>query len=72
MNERPCNETFHELRGLVNDLVRQLLASFIHFEDKLMESSDYDPELLQADQQLCCAIETLLRIREIIIFNNNN
>ena len=71
MNEDEKNAaTFHELRGLINELVRQLLASFIHFEDKLMESGEYDGELLQADQQLCCAIETMLKIRDIVIFNS--
>lgn len=59
---------FGELRGLVGDLLIQLLSSCIFFENLMMEGEEYNSELLQTDGQLVCAIETLFKIRGILIF----
>ena len=59
---------FGELRGLVSDLLNQLLSSCIFFENLMMEGEEYNSELLQTDGQLVGAIETLFKIREILIF----
>lgn len=70
VNEDKYEVTFKELRGLINDLTRQLLSSCINLDDKLMESECYDSELLQTDAQISCAIKTLLKIRSILIYYN--
>ena len=59
---------FGELRGLVSDLLTQLLSSCIFLENLMMEGEEYNSELLQTDGQLVGAIETLFKIREILIF----
>ena len=53
-----------EIKGLVADIIRQLLSSCIHL-GSAMEGQKHNPDLLQADQQLTLAVETMLRIRAL-------
>jgi hypothetical protein len=59
---------FGELRGLVSDLLDQLLSSCIFFDNLMVEGEEYNSDLLQTDGQLVSAIVTLFKIREILIF----
>lgn len=72
VNEDKYEGTFKELRALTNDLTRQLLSSCINLDDKLMESGCYDSDLLATDEQISCAIKTLLKIRSIVIYYNKH
>lgn len=59
---------FSQLRGLASDLLNELLSLCIFFENLMMGGEKYNSELLQVNGQLVGAIETLFKIREILIF----
>lgn len=56
-----------DIRGLINDMIHQLLPAAIALEDILIES-DSDVNLLHTDNQLVSAIKTLYKIRSILMF----
>jgi hypothetical protein len=67
--EKKLYNGFDEVRGLLNDLMHQLLSSCIFFEDTLCNSGEERDNFIQADQQLTRAVETTFRIREIVMFH---
>lgn len=57
-----------EIKGLVGDIIRQLLSSCILLGNA-MDGQKNNHDLLQADQQLTLAVETMLRIRALLIYS---
>jgi len=65
------DEKFPSLRGLINDLVRTITAAIVHMDDLLLNFDrnleEFDDALL-ADEQLSMALEYLLELRSLYIF----
>jgi len=59
-----------DLRGLINDMIHQLLSASMALEDIMVES-DSNVNLLHTDVQLVSAINTLYKIRSILLFYTN-
>lgn len=70
-NDLRHKDALIEIRGLVSDLLRQLLSSCITFEDMLMEKGNIKYDLLHSNEQLTCAIKTLFKVRSILMFYTN-
>jgi len=68
---KDMDEKFPSLRGLINDLVRTITAAIVHMDDLLLNFDrnleEFDDALL-ADEQLSMALEYLLELRSLYIF----